>query len=325
MQDTITPEYDTGQNPRPKRHWPRWLLTGIGLLTALFIGVGIANSGNHTTMTPASASSSAPASPVPSTTAPGTSTAPPSDTSGNYNADIGSTLNVQSDTDHWTVTVNSVKPYSPGEFDSAAGAGYHYVVANVTYKTITGKASPNPWDWKSKEDNGQTHDVEYLGDGTMLSSDNLEAGQKTTGDVYFKIPDSGRSTLVYSAGLSESGSWAITGDSATSSSIQSARSSVPVKSASATVREYFRLLNARDFQGAWNVGGSSLAGGTGYSQWVSGYDHTTSTDVSIAGTSGDSVEAYLISHQDNGKVKTYTGTYNVSGGKLLSASIHQTN
>lgn len=42
-----------------------------------------------------------------------------------------------------------------------------------------------------------------------LNSDNIAAGQKTTGDVVLAVPTSGHVTAVYSDGMSEAGSWTI--------------------------------------------------------------------------------------------------------------------
>jgi len=188
------------------------VLSGAALGTTLLVGYGIGSAGTSTTMAPPVASSpvsnAAPATPAPVQTAPATQ-AP---VIGKYGEPIGSVMTVTDDSSgsKWTVTVNSINTYHAGQYDEAAGTGYHYIVANVTYKSITGKASPNSFDWESKDSSGQTRETAPVSSDTSLSSNDIDAGQKATGDVYFKIKDgSNGNTIVYSPGLSEGGSWAV--------------------------------------------------------------------------------------------------------------------
>jgi hypothetical protein len=73
------------------------------------------------------------------------------------------------------------------------------------------------------------------------------------------------------------------------------------------------------------VGGTNLSGGVGYDSWVAGYSTTASITLgtySYWGANG--VQASLIATQTDGTVKTYSGTYTVSNGVIVSASITQT-
>jgi hypothetical protein len=222
----------------------RIILASAGGVTALLIGVGIGAAGSSTTMTPAANPAPAPATSVPASHSfkdqngyhcqssevvirdgfnycpadpdayPATPSEAPSQEPlpSNYNAPVGSTMTVTDDSDgsKYTVTVNSIKTYNPGEYDEAAGSGYHYIVANVTYKAISGTASPNTWDWKSKDKSGQSIDAASIYPDTALSSDDIAAGQTARGDIVFKVPNVKYDrTIVYSPGLSEAGSWQV--------------------------------------------------------------------------------------------------------------------
>ena len=180
-------------------------LSALALSAAAITGAGLAASGSHAAAVPAAqptVTHSAPAVPVPPK-APST-----------YNLSAGAVVQV-TDTDTnstYTVTVNSIGAYSPGEYDSPAPGGMHYIVANVTYKVQSGYASPNEFDWESKASNGQTHDAMFLGaDNGELSSNNVAAGNLVSGNVYFAVSNDSQygNTIVYSGGLNELGSWII--------------------------------------------------------------------------------------------------------------------
>ena len=161
----------------------------LGGVTALIIGVSVASGGSHATVVPTpSVSHSASPTPV-APKAPST-----------YNLAVGSTVQVtDSDTNSsFLVTVNSVNTYSPGEYDSPAPGGMHYITASVTYKVTKGHASPNPFDWESKAANGQTQDSVFLGaDNGALSSNNVSAGNLVTGNVYLQVPTHARTGNTY--------------------------------------------------------------------------------------------------------------------------------
>jgi Domain of unknown function (DUF1942) len=212
MSDTTTTQTDsptptTPTTPRRRKGLKITLATAGGF-AVLFTGIAIGAAGHGTTMTaatPPPPATSAPAQPA--TSAPA-QPAPAAPEISHYNAPIGSTLTATDDSEgaKWTVRVNSVRPYHD-EY-STPPAGTHLVAVNVTYTALQGKASPNTFDWNSKTASGQTYESQVGGDSS-LSSNDIEAGQKTTGDVILAVPNGGTATAVYSAGLSESGSWKI--------------------------------------------------------------------------------------------------------------------
>ena len=95
-------------------------------------------------------------------------------------------------------------------------------------------------------------------------------------------------------------------------------------SAKAVVDRFYRDLNARDYQAAWQLGGSTVSGGAGYSAWVAGYATTASISASIVQDSDGTVSVSIIATQTNGGVKTYAGTYTVANGVIVAAHITQT-
>jgi hypothetical protein len=95
--------------------------------------------------------------------------------------------------------------------------------------------------------------------------------------------------------------------------------------ASAVVEQYYQDITDGNYTAAWDIGGSNLNGGTGYSEWVAGYDTTVSVTLSDESVWGSGqVHADLTALQSDGSVKTYTGTYAVSGGQIVGADIVQT-
>jgi hypothetical protein len=90
------------------------------------------------------------------------------------------------------------------------------------------------------------------------------------------------------------------------------------------IDQFYQDLTDRNYSAAWNLGGDNLSGGTGYSAWAAGYDTTASlTLYDTANFGSDQVTAYLSAVQDNGSIRTYYGTYNVSDGVITSANIVQ--
>lgn len=93
--------------------------------------------------------------------------------------------------------------------------------------------------------------------------------------------------------------------------------------AQAVVTQYYADINAGDYADAWNLGGDNI-GGSGYYGWVAGYGTTASVSLnSWSNFSSNQVTVQLVATQDNGAVYTYTGTYTVQGGVIVSANIVQ--
>ena len=97
-----------------------------------------------------------------------------------------------------------------------------------------------------------------------------------------------------------------------------------VASAKAVVDQFYQDLNARDYQAAWQLGGSNVSGGAGYSAWVAGYATTASISASIVQDSDGTVSVTITATQTNGGVKTYAGTYTAASGVIVAAHITQT-
>ncbi len=95
-------------------------------------------------------------------------------------------------------------------------------------------------------------------------------------------------------------------------------------SAIAVVQQYYEDISNHDYAAAWALGGKNI-GGSDYSGWVKGYATTASIYLGTTSTFGSNqVRAVIYAVQTDGSTKTYEGTYTVSGGVLVSASIQQT-
>jgi tRNA A-37 threonylcarbamoyl transferase component Bud32/FlaG/FlaF family flagellin (archaellin) len=91
---------------------------------------------------------------------------------------------------------------------------------------------------------------------------------------------------------------------------------------SGTVTAYFAALNAHNYRRAWKLGGQNT--GSSYSTYVQGYSDTESTQVTVLSVSQDVVTADITAHQTDGTLKTFQGTYTVSGGAIIQFNVHQT-
>jgi hypothetical protein len=332
----------TADTRRPlwQRTWVR--VTGSIAALALVAGAGAAGTAlaSPHTVTNRPAATSAPAHPK--AKAPTRPAAPkPAST---FGLAVGQrvTIHGTDDNEHpttFTVRVNSIKPWTPGQYDDPAPAGKQYITANVTYRAITGPAYPNALDWETKTPNGQTYDQPGVSGDTSLSSNTIQAGALATGDVYLQLPAGTAGMLVYSNGLGEAASWTVPGSAlGRSPAPATATQAAPAQQAPApapaspqltngvsVVLQFYQDLTNRDYGSAWNLGGRNLNGGVGYSAWVAGYATTASIAVTSYGTWGDgTVWTHLSAAQTDGRVKTYDGTYTVAGGVIVSAHMTQT-
>ena len=98
----------------------------------------------------------------------------------------------------------------------------------------------------------------------------------------------------------------------------------PGTSAKAAVDQFYQDLNDHNYQAAWQLGGSNLNGGSGYSTWVAGYAATASISASTVQNNDGTVSVSIAATQTNGSVKTYAGTYTVANGTIVAAHITQT-
>ena len=98
-----------------------------------------------------------------------------------------------------------------------------------------------------------------------------------------------------------------------------------VTSNQGVVQQYYADLNNHDYAAAWALGGSNLNGGSGYDAWVAGYATTSwiTLDSWDYYPGYNAVGVTITAGQSDGTVKTYSGSYTVSGGVITSASITQ--
>jgi hypothetical protein len=94
---------------------------------------------------------------------------------------------------------------------------------------------------------------------------------------------------------------------------------------SAVVAQYYQDITDHNYSAAWAMGGSNVSGGVGYNAWVAGYATTASITMYNSSNWGSGeVTTYLSALQTDGSTRTYYGTYYVSNGVIISASIAQT-
>ncbi|MGW4803753.1 hypothetical protein [Kitasatospora sp. NPDC004272] len=94
--------------------------------------------------------------------------------------------------------------------------------------------------------------------------------------------------------------------------------------ATAVVTQYYEDITNHDYAAAWALGGKNI-GGSDYDGWVKGYATTAKIYLGTSSEFGSGqVRAVIYAVQTDGSTKTYEGTYTVSGGLLVSASIRQT-
>lgn len=107
--------------------------------------------------------------------------------------------------------------------------------------------------------------------------------------------------------------------------VQQAPAGPAFANAAAVVDQYYQDITDHNYAAAWALGGRSI-GGTDYTSWVAGYATTASLSLGTAADWGSGqVHADLTALQADGTVKTYTGTYTVAHGVIVSASIIQVN
>lgn len=254
---------------------------------------------------------------------------------------VGQPLTVTQDgTDAATITITNVRASQQPADPSYGSAPQHgwFVTANVKVQALgsySGGFDYNPLDFYAKsngghfeESNGNAYDAP--GADREMDSGTLSAGESATGTLVFDLP-APHGTIKYAPNLDGTaiGGWhfnAVTAPAAPQSNAAAPAAAAPAQGdAAAVVTQFYADLNQHDYQGAWALGGSNLNGGAGDSAWVDGYATTAAIEVSASGTSNDgTLWANITATQTDGSVKTYHGTYTVSGGQIVSANIDQT-
>src|SRR6266516_196915 len=88
------------------------------------------------------------------------------------------------------------------------------------------------------------------------------------------------------------------------------------------VENFYDAINAHDYQTAWALLGGNKLGQT-YQQFVAGFARTADDALAVTGVNGDTVTVELVATQDDGRVRTYRGTYTVQGGRIVQANIRR--
>ncbi len=93
-----------------------------------------------------------------------------------------------------------------------------------------------------------------------------------------------------------------------------------VQAPAATIRAYFAAISAQNYAKAWELDSyeHSVAN---YKQFVAGFAGTRRDVVTILSTRGNVVTARLAAYQTNGTVRTFQGTYTVTGGVITYAHV----
>jgi len=91
------------------------------------------------------------------------------------------------------------------------------------------------------------------------------------------------------------------------------------------VAQFYQDITDGNYGPAWALGGDNTSNGVSYAGWVAGYSTTASITLGTYSQFGAStVYASLTATQTDGTVRTYSGTYTVSGGVIVAADIVQT-
>jgi hypothetical protein len=102
-------------------------------------------------------------------------------------------------------------------------------------------------------------------------------------------------------------------------------SAAGLTNAEAVVAQFYQDITDGNYAAARALGGDNISGGVSYANWVAGYSTTASITLGSYSQFGSStVYAILTAAQTDGAVKTYSGTYTVSGGLIVAAHIVQT-
>ncbi|MEU3624645.1 hypothetical protein BS329_00430 [Amycolatopsis coloradensis] len=88
-----------------------------------------------------------------------------------------------------------------------------------------------------------------------------------------------------------------------------------------TVIAYYDAINRRDFLTAWNLGGQRLAKGGTYASYAKGYATTSWAALTVTNVSGNTVYVDLSARQTDGSLRTFSGSYTVSGGSITGADM----
>lgn len=89
----------------------------------------------------------------------------------------------------------------------------------------------------------------------------------------------------------------------------------------AVVQNFYSALNRKDFQTAWSLGGYNFTNGGDYYSWVAGYRDTNGVTGTATDIGGGVVATSFSAVHDDGSVTTYSGTYTVRDGIIISGKM----
>ncbi len=107
----------------------------------------------------------------------------------------------------------------------------------------------------------------------------------------------------------------------TTHTIYPAPAPVPAVPLAQTVIAYYDALNRGDFPTAWNLGGQRLAKGGTLASYAKGFATTSWAAVTVTSVSGKTVYVDLSARQTDGSLRTFSGSYTVSGGAITGANM----
>lgn len=98
----------------------------------------------------------------------------------------------------------------------------------------------------------------------------------------------------------------------------------PDTSAGQTVIAYYDAINRGDFLSAWNLGGSRIAGGGGYTTYAHAFATTSWDTLTVTEVDGNVVHVQLAARQTDGSLRTFAGTYTVANGVIVGSHMART-
>ncbi|MEV6910514.1 hypothetical protein [Amycolatopsis sp. NPDC051071] len=88
-----------------------------------------------------------------------------------------------------------------------------------------------------------------------------------------------------------------------------------------TVIAYYDAINRGDFLTAWNLGGQRLAKGGTFASYAKGYATTSWAALTVTSVRGNTVYVDLSARQTDGSLRSFSGSYTVSGGAITAAKM----
>lgn len=267
-------------------------------------------------------------------------------------AGVGDTINLSDSASGKNIAVTVVKVVDPdsasNQFETPpAGDRFESIQFRIV-NSGSGAFQDDPLvEISAKDAAGQTMQqtvvTSTVAGEQMPSSVNLAPGDKALGFVTFAVPAGDKiAQAQYSlnGALSAIGEWQIGNGQAPASPPSTSPTTTPAtpttpapttaapppasgsaSSPQTVVEEYFAAISAHNYPLAWALGGKNLQGGS-YDSFVQGFATTSSDNVTIVSTSGDTVTVQLDATQTDGTHKFFAGTYTVKNGVIVAADVH---